>query len=90
MRSGKNPAAKGKRFDISGKEPLLFLLLTVILALSGLGIYAAAQPKEEDEMPEATLIVATDLHYIAPELTDHGAYFTRVIEQSDGKVMQYI
>ena len=78
-----------KRFGLSGKEPLLFLLLTVILALSGLGIYAAAQ-SEADNMQKATLFVATDIHYIAPELTDHGAYFERMIESSDGKVMEYI
>ena len=41
-------------------------------------------------MQKATLIVATDIHYIAPELTDHGAYFERMIESSDGKVMEYI
>lgn len=73
-----------------GKEPLLFLLLTVVLALSGLGLYAAAQPKEEDDMPETTLIAATDLHFLAPELTDHGACFESLIEHSDGKVMEYI
>ncbi len=80
-----------KRFHLIGKEPLLFLLLTAVLALSGMGIYAAAsQSKEECEMPETLLIAASDLHYIAPELTDHGAYFESMIENADGKVMEYI
>ena len=40
-------------------------------------------------MPEATILVATDLHYIAPTLTDHGAYYEDMINSSDGKVMEY-
>lgn len=34
-------------------------------------------------------MVASDLHYISPALTDHGAYYNRMIEASDGKVMAY-
>lgn len=76
------------------KAPLLFLLLTAVIALSGLGIYCLASPssspKEGASMPDATLIVATDLHYIAPSLTDHGEYFEDMINNSDGKVVEYI
>ena len=73
------------------KVPLLFLLLTAILAAAGLGIRAAAAREGRGtEMPDTTLIVATDLHYIAPELTDHGAYFERMIENADGKVTEFI
>ena len=36
------------------------------------------------------LIIATDLHYIAPALTDHGSYFTALTEGGDGKLMRYI
>lgn len=39
---------------------------------------------------EGTFVIATDLHYISPALTDHGAYFTRMLENSDGKVTAYI
>ncbi len=39
--------------------------------------------------PCAVLFTATDLHYIAPTLTDNGALFTDLIEQGDGKVMAY-
>ena len=37
-----------------------------------------------------SLIVATDLHYIAPALTDHGSFFTALTEGGDGKLMRYI
>lgn len=36
-----------------------------------------------------TLMLATDLHYISPGLTDHGAYFTAMIAAGDGKVTTY-
>ena len=38
---------------------------------------------------DTTIIVASDLHYISPKLTDHGAYFTRMIAAGDGKIVQY-
>lgn len=36
-----------------------------------------------------TLIVATDTHFISPTLTDHGAYFTNMINGGDGKLVMY-
>lgn len=55
------------------KFACLFSLL-MCLPLAGLG---------------ETLITATDLHFLAPALTDHGAFFNQLIENSDGKVMAY-
>lgn len=77
---------------MSKRAPILFLLLTAAIALSGLGIYCIASPaaKEDPAMPDAAIITASDLHYIAPELTDHGAYFENMITNGDGKVMDYI
>lgn len=37
----------------------------------------------------AALAVATDLHYISPELTDGGEYFAEVVKNGDGKAMPY-
>ena len=56
----------------------LFLCLSLLLA----PVLALCEPR-------AVLFTATDLHYIAPTLTDNGALFTDLIEQSDGKVMAY-
>lgn len=36
-----------------------------------------------------TIAIAADLHALAPELTDSGAYFTSVVAHADGKVTQY-
>ncbi len=35
------------------------------------------------------IIVATDLHYISPELTDNGPLFTQLVENGDGKLTLY-
>ena len=56
----------------------LFLCLSLLLA----PVLALCEPR-------AVLFTATDLHYIAPTLTDNGALFTDLIEQGDGKVMAY-
>lgn len=37
----------------------------------------------------ASLIIATDLHYIAPQLTDNGTYFQEINDRGDGKIMLY-
>ena len=36
------------------------------------------------------IVVAADLHYISPSLTDGGAAFTELIGSGDGKVMHQI
>ena len=59
---------------------ILLLMLLLLLAPS------AALGGERDAL---TVIVATDLHYLAPELTDHGPFFEQLISRSDGKVMAY-
>lgn len=38
-------------------------------------------------LPETTLLTATDLHYLSPELTDGGRAFTRMVDQGDGKMV---
>lgn len=39
---------------------------------------------------ETVVIVATDLHYLSPALTDNGPFFTNLVETADGKVMLYV
>ncbi|MGN0779928.1 MAG: metallophosphoesterase [Aristaeellaceae bacterium] len=59
------------------KRFLLTVLLMLMVALPAL-------------CEDVQLMVATDLHYLAPELTDHGPYFHQKTDNSDGKVMLYI
>lgn len=60
----------------------VFIFLLVFLLLTPL----AASGEAEDAL---TLFVATDLHYLAPELTDNGSTFEQMIARGDGKVMAY-
>ena len=56
----------------------------VLLGILLLLVPLTAPAEAEDAL---TLIVATDLHYLAPELTDHGPCFEQTIARGDGKVM---
>ncbi|MBQ1576209.1 MAG: metallophosphoesterase, partial [Oscillospiraceae bacterium] len=65
------------------------LLLAALLLLAGCS-GAPEQEKRAEEPTEAwRVVVATDLHYLAPSLTDHGAIFWRVMEAGDGKVTEF-
>ena len=48
----------------------------------------------EQEMPKEPkglkLIIATDIHYLASDLTDRGTGFVHSMEHGDGKVTNYI
>ena len=61
-------------------------LLSCALALALLCVLLPGAAHGEDG---CTLLVATDPHFIAPSLTDHGLYFTALTENSDGKLMKY-
>ena len=60
-------------------------LLSCCLALL---LLCTALPRTARAEEEFTLLTATDPHFIAPGLTDHGAYFTALTENSDGKLMR--
>ena len=63
---------------------LLCLRLTLMLLCCS-GTAAAAAP----ESPPLRLIVASDLHYISPEICDFGEYFTRMMDASDSKLTRW-
>jgi len=60
----------------------LLIALVLLLTLSG----CAAEPLP---VPELTLALASDLHYLSPTLTDYGPDFINLLYSSDGKVTQY-
>ena len=70
--------------------------LLVSFSLFGSGCAAAQEPGTADSMeqPDSVpahyrVLTATDLHYLAPSLTDHGPLFWQVMEAGDGKVTEY-
>lgn len=74
----------------------MIILLVFIFLLAGAAVASRTQTLQEktvsvayQELPEIHLMIATDLHYLSPALTDHGTYFMELIEHSDGKTMEY-
>ena len=65
------------------RKRCLFLLPLLLLLL------AACGSNGREKAADFSVVVATDLHYLAPELTDHGEYFRRVMDNGDGKVTEY-
>ena len=76
------------------KERLTFLflsalILTVTVAFSARQESAVIATEHFEPVDDVSVMVATDLHYLAPELTDHGACFQKVIQNADGKMTEY-
>lgn len=70
------------------KQRVVFLAVALAV-MAAILLTVPRQHTERSTLEPAALAVATDLHYIAPELTDGGAYFTRIVENGDGKAMAY-
>lgn len=64
----------------------IILLMAVILCMP---VISSCTKEEGRNTPSFTLIHASDLHYIADELTDHGKSFTDLLNQGDGKLTFY-
>ena len=70
----------------------LCALALAALALAAVDVYfsnraGCAAPMEP--AASCTLFVASDLHILAPELTDHGSCFQQVVNNADGKMTAY-
>ena len=64
--------------------PLKIFALFVLLALLACSGCSAAP---QDEV--LTIVHATDMHFLSPELTDGGEGFIDILTRADGKVTQY-
>lgn len=71
-----------------GRGILSCLLLALLLLLAGCSGAPEKQTETTGETGSWRVVVASDLHYLAPSLTDHGALFRRVMEAGDGKVTE--
>lgn len=77
----------GRKRIFTGKRSITILLIFLMLfLLAGCQAPQAASSAEE----QVKIAIATDLHYLAPTLTDQGEYFHSFVRQGDGKVIQYI
>ena len=72
-------------------KKLIFISITVLLlTLSVCFLYYKKEKYVSTDREKMTIYIASDVHYISPELTDNGPYFTSLIKSADGKAMQYI
>ncbi|MDE5604737.1 MAG: metallophosphoesterase [Eubacterium sp.] len=62
----------------------------IIIALIAGAVCSVLVFKCKNNSEPVKIITATDLHYLSPSLTDHGKVFWQTINNSDGKVIQYI
>lgn len=65
--------------------------LILLFCMSFLSVEQERKVNAEEGIPveSVTIFIATDIHYLSPALTDHGEYFTQMVEQADGKVTTY-
>lgn len=68
------------------KKTHIVFLSFLCAALGGCG---SSRLLAEKETSPLTVVTATDLHYLSPELTDYGTGFMRMVGNGDGKLTQY-
>ena len=67
-----------------------WIISAIVSALIIGAVIGAFVFKSRDAVMPAKIITATDIHYLSPDLTDHGNVFREIINGADGKVIQYI
>lgn len=77
--------------NISGKMKVTGLACVFLLVLLMIFFYSSWDKAEytSDNKEEEPLMlwIASDLHFLSPELADGGALFTRMVESGDGKMV---
>lgn len=72
------------------KRSLLAAATAILILLSGCaGITDREPPLLDGSSRPLTLVIASDPHYLSPQMTDYGEGFMNLIERSDSKVTHY-
>ena len=64
------------------------LILSLLTGCSSTSAVSSGETNEPESSP-VKLMVATDLHYLSPSLTDNGERFQAVMAAGDSKVTEY-
>lgn len=70
------------------KTVLILSAVIVLLFFTALYGYHSVGISEYKPLENVSVCIATDLHYLSPELTDGGPAFQALIQNSDGKSME--
>lgn len=65
---------------------IAIILVLIAVIISGVMVFR----NKDNDSESVKIITATDMHYLSPSLTDKGNAFWNTINNSDGKVIQYI
>jgi 3',5'-cyclic AMP phosphodiesterase CpdA len=71
------------------KTSFVAAVTAFLFFLSGCAGIKNFQAENLNRSKALSLVIASDLHYLSPEMTDYGERFMAIIEQSDGKVTHY-
>jgi len=71
---------------------ILAAIILILVACFGVGTKSSdsskiEQYKDYSDLDNISIWLATDIHYIDPNLTDGGEYYQRMVESGDGKYM---
>lgn len=67
---------------------LAALLLAMLMLVSGAACTGVSgQPVRDLSADPLRIVIASDLHYLSPQLTDNGPFFQSVVSRGDGKQM---
>lgn len=83
-----------KLIRIFGRDYHMSLIKSVVIigVLLLAGILAADYERNIGNISSETpyrIMIATDLHYLSPELTDNGNFFMELVKNGDGKAVMY-
>lgn len=67
------------------------VILVTICVFYIISLYCTYRPASDisENMDDLKIIVASDLHYLSPKMTDYGDHFMEIIARSDGKLTHY-
>ncbi len=63
--------------------------LTILVLVLAVTLKSSYLKQASGLAAPVTMFVAADLHYLSPDLTDHGSYFQELTAGGDGKAMEY-
>lgn len=65
------------------------VVLTIFVLIVAVVLKSSRLKPASGPAAPVTMFVAADLHYLSPDLTDHGSYFQELTASGDGKAMEY-